>query len=53
MFSAGVDIISSGNHIWDQKEIIEELDADAPILRPANYPPGSPGKGIVTASGSP
>ncbi len=51
MFSAGVDIISSGNHIWDQKEIIEELDSDAPILRPANYPPGSPGRGMVSVKG--
>jgi len=51
LFGAGVDIISSGNHIWDQKEIIEELDSDAPILRPANYPPGSPGKGCVKRKG--
>lgn len=51
MFGAGVDIISSGNHIWDQKEIIEDLDGNAPILRPANYPPGSPGRGICTAKG--
>jgi metallophosphoesterase (TIGR00282 family) len=51
MFHAGVDIISSGNHIWDQREIVEELDSEAPILRPANYPPGSPGKGIVRHKG--
>lgn len=51
MFRAGVDIISSGNHIWDQKEIIEELDSEAPILRPANYPPGSPGRGMVRHKG--
>ncbi|MGE0059162.1 MAG: TIGR00282 family metallophosphoesterase [Dehalococcoidia bacterium] len=51
IFSGGVDIISSGNHIWDQKEIIEEMDADAPIARPANYPPGSPGKGMITHAG--
>jgi metallophosphoesterase (TIGR00282 family) len=51
MFNAGVDIISSGNHIWDQKEIIEELDSEAPILRPANYPPGSPGRGMLSAKG--
>jgi hypothetical protein len=51
MFDAGVDIISSGNHIWDQREIVEELDSDAPILRPANYPPGTPGRGIVRARG--
>jgi 2',3'-cyclic-nucleotide 2'-phosphodiesterase len=51
MFNAGVDIISSGNHIWDNREIIEELDSDMPILRPANYPKGSPGKGIVRHKG--
>ena len=51
MFHAGVDIISSGNHIWDQKEIIEELDSGAPILRPANYPPGTPGRGMLSARG--
>ena len=51
MFNAGVDIISSGNHIWDNREIIEELDSDKPILRPANYPQGSPGKGIVRCKG--
>lgn len=51
MFNAGVDIISSGNHIWDQREIYEELDGDMPILRPANYPPGSPGRGIRRCKG--
>ena len=51
MFSAGVDIISSGNHIWDQREIVEDLDSDAPILRPANYPQGTPGRGILRARG--
>ena len=51
LFNAGVDVISSGNHIWDQKEIIEELDGSAPILRPANYPPGSPGRGMLSAKG--
>lgn len=51
MFEAGVDIISSGNHIWAQREIIEELDSGRPILRPANYPPGTPGVGIATFKG--
>ncbi len=45
MFSAGVDVITSGNHIWDKKEIYPVIDADKRILRPANYPPGIPGKG--------
>jgi hypothetical protein len=51
MFQAGVDIISSGNHIWAQREIIEELDSGKPIVRPANYPPGSPGRGMTTLKG--
>ena len=51
MYEAGVDIISSGNHIWDNREIIEELDGDAPIIRPANYPPGTPGRGRVHRNG--
>jgi metallophosphoesterase (TIGR00282 family) len=51
MYNSGVDIISSGNHIWDQREIYEELDGDMPIVRPANYPPGSPGVGIRRCKG--
>jgi len=46
LFSAGIDVITSGNHIWDQKEILSALD-DLPILRPMNYPPGTPGKGYL------
>jgi metallophosphoesterase (TIGR00282 family) len=44
LFNCGVDVITSGNHIWDQKEILPALD-DQPILRPMNYPPGAPGRG--------
>src|SRR4030042_3967064 len=43
----GVDIITSGNHIWAQKEIIPYLDEDVPILRPLNYPPGVTGRGYL------
>ena len=43
LISSGVDVITSGNHIWDQKEIIPDLDSDLPLLRPLNYPPGTPG----------
>jgi metallophosphoesterase (TIGR00282 family) len=50
MLHAGVDIISSGNHIWDQREIFEHLD-DHPIVRPANYPPDSPGRGSRSVRG--
>jgi metallophosphoesterase (TIGR00282 family) len=45
LFADGVDVITSGNHIFAQKEIIPYLDADLPILRPLNYPSGVPGKG--------
>ncbi|HOA34774.1 MAG TPA: TIGR00282 family metallophosphoesterase [Bacillota bacterium] len=45
IFSAGVDVITSGNHIWHQKEIYPLLETEERILRPANYPPGVPGKG--------
>jgi len=43
----GIDVLTSGNHIWAQKEIIPYLDADTPILRPLNYPPGVPGRGYL------
>ena len=45
LFQSGVDVLTSGNHIWDQKEIIPYLDGDKRILRPLNYPPGVPGQG--------
>jgi hypothetical protein len=45
MYSAGVDVITSGNHIWDKKVAIKLLEEDARLLRPANYPPGVPGRG--------
>jgi metallophosphoesterase (TIGR00282 family) len=46
LYGAGVDVITSGNHIWDKKEIIPELDRDERILRPLNYgQSGVPGRG--------
>ncbi len=47
LFDAGVDVLTSGNHIWAQKEIIPYLDGEMPILRPLNYPPGVPGRGHI------
>ena len=47
LFSYGVDILTTGNHVWDRKEILEYIDLDDRILRPANYPEGVPGKGYV------
>ncbi len=50
LFDAGVDVLTSGNHIWAQKEIIPYLDGEMPILRPLNYPPGVPGRGYIVNS---
>lgn len=47
MLGWGIDVLTSGNHIWDKKEIFEYLDSEKRILRPANYPPGNPGHGSV------
>ena len=47
LLDAGVDVITSGNHIWAQKEILPYLEGGMPILRPLNYPPGVPGKGYI------
>lgn len=45
LISLGVDVVTSGNHIWDKKEVFEFIDKEEKILRPANYPSGTPGKG--------
>jgi len=47
LLNAGVDVLTSGNHIWAQKDIIPHLDSEMPILRPLNYPPGVPGRGYL------
>ncbi|MBA7692746.1 2',3'-cyclic-nucleotide 2'-phosphodiesterase [subsurface metagenome] len=47
LLDAGADVLTSGNHIWAQKEIIPYLDGEMPILRPLNYPPGVPGRGYI------
>jgi metallophosphoesterase (TIGR00282 family) len=45
IFSAGVDVITSGDHLWDQKEVMELLANEKRFLRPLNYPAGTPGPG--------
>ncbi len=40
-----VDVLTSGNHIWDRREVLEILDKEPHLLRPANYPPVNPGRG--------
>jgi 2',3'-cyclic-nucleotide 2'-phosphodiesterase len=47
LLRAKVAVITSGDHIWDQKEIIPHLDMEPRLLRPINYPPGTPGKGSI------
>ena len=47
LLDAGIDVLTSGNHIWHHKEIIPYLDEEKPVLRPLNYPPGVPGKGYI------
>lgn len=50
LLHSGVDLLTSGNHIWDQKEIIPHLDEGLPLLRPANYP-AAPGRGYLIQDG--
>ena len=45
LLDAGVDVITTGNHVWDKREIVEYMDGDDRVLRPLNYPPGTPGRG--------
>ena len=45
----GVEVMTSGNHIWDKKEAIEYIAAEPRLLRPANYPAGVPGRGAYVA----
>ena len=45
LFGYGVDAITTGDHLWDQKEVMELLQNEKRFLRPLNYPPGTPGKG--------
>ena len=46
LLSSGIDVITSGNHVWDKKEIIELVEKNNKVLRPANFAEGSPGKGF-------
>jgi metallophosphoesterase (TIGR00282 family) len=46
---AGVDVMTSGNHIWDKKEVLEYMPLEPRLLRPANYPAGAPGRGSYVA----
>lgn len=45
LLACGIDIVTTGNHIWDKKEVVQFIDDEPNLVRPANYPPGAPGQG--------
>ncbi len=47
LLESDVDVITSGNHIWKQKEIVPYIEEEWPLIRPANYPEGAPGRGHI------
>src|SRR3989442_2353256 len=47
LLRVGVSVITSGDHIWDQKEILSFIDTEPRLLRPVNYPDGAPGAGSI------
>src|SRR5713226_6091293 len=49
----GVDVMTSGNHIWDKKQIVEYIVKENLLLRPANFPPGTPGAGSIVVKAGP
>jgi len=50
LFSYGIDVMTSGNHIWDKKEVLDYLPRQPRLLRPANFPAGAPGAGAYLAT---
>src|ERR1700749_4858651 len=46
LYAAGVDVITTGNHVWDRREIMTYIAGDARLLRPINFPSGTPGNGF-------
>jgi 2',3'-cyclic-nucleotide 2'-phosphodiesterase len=50
LLAMGLDVLTSGNHIWDKKEIFDYLPRQPKLLRPANYPDGTPGHGVMVTS---
>ncbi|GAB6091344.1 TIGR00282 family metallophosphoesterase [Spirochaeta dissipatitropha] len=47
LFKSGADVLTSGNHVWHHEKIADVLSSARPVLRPANYPKGSPGSGVA------
>ena len=48
-FDAGIDVVTTGNHAWDQREIVGFIEREPRLLRPHNYPKLTPGSGVVLA----
>ncbi|MDT4969169.1 MAG: 2,3-cyclic-nucleotide 2-phosphodiesterase [Acidobacteriota bacterium] len=46
LFASGIDVMTSGNHIFDKREVIPYIERQPRLLRPANYPPNTPGSGL-------
>ena len=49
LLELGIDVLTSGNHIWDKKEALDYIGTESRLLRPANYPAGAPGNGSYLA----
>ena len=47
LLRAGSDVLTLGDHVWDRPELVEYLNETPNVIRPANFPPGAPGKGCV------
>src|SRR6266566_1303724 len=47
LLRAGVSVVTTGDHVWDQKDILSFIDTEPRLLRPVNYPPGAPGSGSI------
>jgi 2',3'-cyclic-nucleotide 2'-phosphodiesterase len=47
LLSSGIDVLTTGNHVWHHKDVLPLLEDETPIMRPLNYPPGVTGKGYV------
>ena len=47
LLRAGVAVVTTGDHVWDQKDILSFIDTEPRLLRPVNYPPGAPGNGSI------
>jgi 2',3'-cyclic-nucleotide 2'-phosphodiesterase len=50
LYKCGVQVLTSGNHIWDKKDSLDFINREAKLLRPANYPEGTPGRGSAVFS---